>query len=216
MNVLVSPQGSALPLMEIKSDAGKPKTGKKGKKNATVSASQAPTFKGSAATVKESSGGSSSPAPAYVTSIKSSRSATQSPKSSPKSQSSPALKRKTRTATKAAATTSHAKSPKDLVFDATVLGVLDPTYTARLFKEGFISARGWDHLRTGYRYTGVDHSFCGNRFLYLWWNLVVERFVPLWVAYVVLLLICNYFDFSYFPHQVTKLRYSFHRAALTC
>ena len=80
--------------------------------------------------------------------------------------------------------TSHDKATKHITIDETTLGVLNPAYAARLFKEGFISARGWDHLRTSYRYTGVDHSFFGNRVLYLWWNFVVDHFVPMWVAYV--------------------------------
>lgn len=148
--------------------------------------STAPAYKGLAATVQEPIPAAVDGAtPFYVTAIKS--------KHSPKP-SSPAVPAKNgksgNPASKAAATVTksvaaaHAKAAKDLHFDSTTLGVLDPSYATRLFKEGFISSAGWDHLRTGYRYTGVDHSFCGNRFLYLWWNLVVERFVPMWVAYV--------------------------------
>jgi len=74
------------------------------------------------------------------------------------------------------------KTSQELNFDATRLGVLDPPYLVRVAREGFISKRGWGHLSSGYRYTGVDHSLCGNLFLHLWWDFVVRHFVPLWIA----------------------------------
>lgn len=201
-------QSSASPKQRAAGGNNNKKADKKA--NGSSSPGAAPVFKGSAATVKSTSkvapaSPTLSPAPCYVTSIKSSSSssskkgvATQKSSSAAASSTTiPAKKANKKASAKAAATVaaSHAKAPKDLTFDATTLGTLDPAYVARVFKEGFISARGWDHLRTGYRYTGVDHSFCGNRFLYLWWNLVVERFVPLWVAPNLLTLLgflCNF------------------------
>lgn len=152
--------------------------------------SSKPEYTSSAATVKKHIPAVDGATPYYVTSIKATkRDKKSSPEGAPKAASSATV-----AAIKTVATT-HAQSSKELRFDSTTLGILDPAYFTRVFTEGFISVQGWEYLRAGYRYTGIDHSFCGNRFLYLWWNFVVERIVPLWMAPNLLTLLgffCNF------------------------
>ncbi|EGC36616.1 hypothetical protein DICPUDRAFT_94272 [Dictyostelium purpureum] len=56
----------------------------------------------------------------------------------------------------------------------------------------YVTEKGIANL-SNYHYSGVDNSFCGNKFLKHWWNYCVE-FTPLWLAPNVITsvgLLCN-------------------------